>query len=139
MVTTAINTSLIDLLPNDINRIYETAAPFPSIYNEEQAIGIAECGKIEIDFIPLRKINGILVKADKYYIIVNSTLSEPERTKAILHEIGHYIMHYDNRFTSSIYCHQDLVNQIEKEADFFAWILMDDYIKERCGWNFFIL
>ncbi|NLJ38074.1 MAG: hypothetical protein GX432_04845 [Candidatus Atribacteria bacterium] len=61
MVIIAINTSLIDLFPNDMTRIYETAAPFLPIYNEEQAIGIAECGNLEVEFLFLQKLNGILL------------------------------------------------------------------------------
>lgn len=138
MIVKSLNTSLIDLLPSDMVRIAETASQFSSVCSEDQAIEIAENGHLEVTFMPLREIRGILIFYDnRHRIIINSTLLEYERMQAILHEIGHFMLHWDNRINSSFYCHKFLVNQIEKEADFFAWLLVIKDISKICKWNFF--
>lgn len=138
MILGSLNTSLIDLLPSDINRIAEVAAPFSSICSEDQAIELAEMGHIEVAFISLRESRGMLmIVEDEYKMTISSCLPEHERTQAILHEIGHFMLHWDNRICSSVFCHKYLVNQIEKEADFFSWLLVTEDIAKICSWNFF--
>jgi Zn-dependent peptidase ImmA (M78 family) len=131
MILKSLNTSLIDLLPTDINRIAEVAAPFSSICSEDQAIEVAEMEHIEVGFMPFRESKGMLIILDnEYKMTINSILLEHERTQAILHEIGHFMLHWDNRICNSFFCHKYLVNQIEKKADFFSWLLVTKDIVE---------
>jgi hypothetical protein len=96
MILKSLNTSLIDLLPTDINRIAEVAAPFSSICSEDQAIEVAEMGQIEVAFMPFRESKGILmVIEDEYKMTINSFLPGHEHRhkpsfmkSAILYCIG---------------------------------------------------
>ena len=130
----------ISLTNADIKNIIEFTESFPVVYTLDEAIAVVENGHIQLDFVDLGHFNGLLCERKKeYFMCVNIMLDDNYKTKTILHELGHYMIHYNNRFRKLFFCHDMMVSHEEKEADYFAWWLMDDYLRERCKWNFFCL
>ncbi|MDI9608030.1 MAG: ImmA/IrrE family metallo-endopeptidase [Atribacterota bacterium] len=63
--------------------------------------------------------------------IIGHNLPEVLRVKSILHELGHYILHCDNCFRPLFADYHTMLGREEREADYFAWCLMSERLKEE--------
>ncbi len=107
------------------------------MHGEEKAIELCEAEGIVVDFCDFRDLTGVLVRQGQVVSMgIREDLGEPEMVRVILHELGHYHLHFTNRFTYRCQGLQHLVSGEEKEADFFAFCLAADHIRERVRWNF---
>ena len=51
--------------------------------------------------------------------------------KTILHEIAHFLLHYANYLRPVFLDHKSFVAGLEKEADYFAYLLMREWLEEE--------
>ncbi|MFY9303750.1 MAG: ImmA/IrrE family metallo-endopeptidase [Atribacterales bacterium] len=64
-------------------------------------------------------------------ITTNSKLPFRERTKTILHEVAHFLLHHANYLRPVFLDHKSFVAGLEKEADYFAYLLMQEWLEEE--------
>ncbi|HSV32341.1 MAG TPA: ImmA/IrrE family metallo-endopeptidase [Atribacteraceae bacterium] len=107
------------------------------MHGTQKAVALCEAEGIEIAFHPFVNFTGMLVsKGNWIHLTVRDDLSETETVRVLLHELGHHCLHVTNRFSTIFHGHQHQVTGEEKEADFFAFCLAGDHIRERVRWNF---
>ena len=110
--------------------IEEKASKFHKINSEDEAMILAGNLGIEVWHWDFRKVGALFFSFDNKFVIgINRQLPEALRTKSLLHEIGHYILHHDNYFVLAD--HSAFYSREEKEADYFAWCLMSETLRER--------
>ncbi|MDI9607235.1 MAG: ImmA/IrrE family metallo-endopeptidase [Atribacterota bacterium] len=107
------------------------ANQFSKVRNENEAMLLAGEFGITIYYLNFCSLKGLLLQDnDKVIVGINKELPEVLRVKSILHEIGHYILHDDNRFKPVFADWHTMFNREEREADYFAWCLMSEGLKE---------
>ncbi|WP_409377265.1 ImmA/IrrE family metallo-endopeptidase [Candidatus Sordicultor fermentans] len=108
------------------------ANQFSKVRNENEAILLAGEFGITIYYLNFCSLKGLLLQAnDKVIVGINKELPEVLRVKSILHEIGHYVLHDDNRLKPVFADWHTMFNREEREADYFAWCLMSERLKEE--------
>lgn len=121
-----------------IINILEKAMKYGRKYSTvDQILLQAEKAGVEVNFLNLESLSGVMVIGKKTHIYVNNQLSEIEQAHVLLHEKAHYELHAINRFCTMFVCRDSLIDYQEMEADYFAYLLSDDYLKRHCKWNFF--
>ncbi|MGQ9623528.1 MAG: ImmA/IrrE family metallo-endopeptidase [Candidatus Caldatribacteriaceae bacterium] len=63
-------------------------------------------------------------------MVVSSELSERERAKTIPHELAHVLLHFGNYLRPLFLDHEVFVGGLEKEANYFAFLLMREWMTE---------
>jgi len=66
-----------------------------------------------------------------YYIVINSKFPPTERAKTILHEVAHFLLHHANYLRPVFLDHKSFIAGLEKEADYFAYLLMQEWLEEE--------
>jgi len=128
---------LISLSPESIEKIESFSSSLPRINSEIEALKLAEKEGIIVEFYDLRGFKGVLAqRRGQIFLGVNQRLREAEEVKTILHELAHYFFHWNNRFRPIFLCQEYTINREEKEADFFAWCLVEEYWRETLSWKF---
>jgi Zn-dependent peptidase ImmA (M78 family) len=136
-----IDSSLTLMSEVDLLRISKIVKKYGWIFSTiDQLTSAAEnTDKIDLTFRDLHQIRAMTVKYnDKIYIGVNSALSEIEQVRSILHEVGHNVLHSYNQHSYIFICTDRFINYREMEADYFAILAVDHFIKVHCCWNFLI-
>ncbi len=115
------------------NRTVERcASSFPKIHSEDEAVLLAEELGAEVIFIPLEEARGgLLWRGKQAYIVISSKLPFRERAKTILHEVAHFLLHHANYLRPVFLDHKSFVAGLEKEADYFAYLLMREWLEEE--------
>jgi len=121
----------------DMIRIFEIALKYGLRFSLlDQIVEWIENENIEVVFRDLRDLSGILVIGYEKHIFINNHISDVEQTHALLHELGHNYLHLTNRFNCCFICSDSYIDYQEMEADYFAFSVADDYLKQHCRWNF---
>lgn len=133
-----IDSSLTPLSSKNIERIKAKAKEYcEKIYSLDQLLLNAERLGIIVSFQQFFEVRAMLVNIKDYLFIgVNCQLSEAEQVKSILHEIGHLVLHAYNQQLLRFICVDDYINYRDMEADFFAFICCDEWIRKSCQWSF---
>jgi Zn-dependent peptidase ImmA (M78 family) len=112
-------------------KVEERASRFPPVFSEEKAVSLAESLGAEVLFERLKKLRGgVFFRKGRSYIVVNQNLPQRERAKTILHEVGHLLLHHAHYLRPVFLDHEIFVGGLEKEADYFAYLLMREWMKE---------
>ncbi len=102
----------------------------PKIHSEDEALFLAEKLGIEVVFVHLEEAKGgLLWRGKEAYIVINSKFPPTERAKTILHEIAHFLLHHANYLRPVFLDHQSFIARLEKEADYFAFLLMQEWLE----------
>ena len=108
------------------------ANKFGKVRNENEAMLLAGEFGITIYYLNFCSLKGLLLQVnDRIIVGINKELPEALRVKSILHEIGHCVLHDDNRFKPVFADWHTMFNREEREADYFAWCLMSERLKEE--------
>lgn len=110
------------------------AREFSPVHTLDEAVILAESLGITVDFgVFAPDFQGVLVQgkeSDTPRMCVNRTLRECEQAQVILHEIGHYLLHDDNCLSFSRLGAEHDHRREEREADYFAYLLMSERLWE---------
>jgi len=119
--------------PFSLSPLVEAKAnQFSKVRNENEAILLAGEFGITVYYLNFYSLKGLLLQtSDKALVGINKELPEALRVKSILHEIGHYVLHDDNRFKPVFADWHTMFNREEREADYFAWCLMSERLREE--------
>ena len=108
------------------------ASSLPKIHSEDEALFLAEKLGIEVIFVHLEEAKGgLLWRGKQAYIVINSKFPPTERAKTILHEIAHFLLHHANYLRPVFLDHKSFIAGLEKEADYFAFLLMREWLEEE--------
>jgi Zn-dependent peptidase ImmA (M78 family) len=111
--------------------VLERARAFPTVHSLDEALKLLENLGIVVDFFDFEDIQGMFVIfSGQPRIAVNRRLREVEKVHTLLHELAHFLLHFDNQLEPLFFGHEFLWNQEEKEADCFAWLLMSEGLRE---------
>jgi len=122
--------------------VEERAKKFDKVNSLTEAVMLAESQGLSVDWWDLAEVQGMLVQlpGGRPHICVNERLSEPEQAQVVLHELGHFLLHWNHFFRPIMLGHKHQVAREDREADHFAWCLMSDtlreaYLQAKEGWE----
>lgn len=81
----------------------------------------ANLGEVKGYFTKIRRIK---------FIFINENLSQDEKLFTMAHELGHAVLHYNTHTPHLLSMKYRYTSKIESEANEFATVLMDLYVKE---------
>lgn len=81
----------------------------------------ADLGEVKGYYTKIRRIK---------FIFINENLPKNEKIFTMAHELGHAVLHYNTRTPHLLSMKYRYTSKIESEADEFATVLTDLYLKE---------
>jgi len=115
-----------------IPHIAKRAKEFSTVHSLDEALALAESLEVTVDFFDLgEELQGVFVELHSGpRICVNRRLRDCEKVQVLLHELADFLFHYDHCFLNSRLGAEFDYRREEREADYFAGMLMREGLRE---------